>query len=597
MQALAEPRRARTVDAVHDLLRRVGDLRTDEVAARAAGTLDAEGVLAALERDRRAVRVRMAGEERWIAVEDAGRYRDALGASLPLGVPEAFLEAAVAPLDGLLLRWARTHGPFLPGAPAERWGIGQSTVAGCLRELATAGTLLHGEFRPAGVEREFVDPEVLRALRRRSLARLRREVEPVPPEALARFLPAWHGVGSRATGVERLMEVVTQLEGVALPASILERDVLAARVRDYTPRLLDELGAAGEIVWIGQGALGRDDGRVAVFRRDHVELLAAAGAGADRPDTELHDRIRRHLAERGASFFRELSLAARGANDEETLDALWDLVWSGEVTNDTFTALRALALPRSSSRRGDRPRAGRVLALGPPRAAGRWSLVAGLVGEARSPTERGHAAALGVLERHGVVTREAVLAEGIPGGFAGVYPILKAMEEAGRVRRGYFVAGLGAAQFALPGAVDRLRAEREPPPGDPPVSVLAAADPANPYGAALSWPRRDEAERAALARVPGAYVILVAGAAALYVERAGRGLVTLTPFADPDIAARALGALGALIGPGAPLRELRVERIDRVPVAESVLAPRLREAGFRPSYRSYLLRPEAAVRA
>ena len=321
--------------------------------------------------------------------------------------------------------------------------------------------LLEGAFRPGGTEHEFADPDVLRALRRRSLARLRREVEPVPADAFARFLGSWHGIGSGATGHDRLLEVVGQLEGYPMPASILERDVLAARVRDYTPRLLDELGAAGEVVWIGRGPLGRDDGRVALYRRDRAELLASAGAfeAGERPESPLHDAIRQHLERRGASFFGGLRLAIPDArNDEELLDAVWDLVWSGEVTNDTFAALRALSLPRSRSR-SSRP--GRPAGMGPPRAAGRWSLTADLIGEGRSPTERGHATALALLERHGVVTREAVLAEGLAGGFASVYAILKPMEEAGRVRRGYFVDGLGAAQFAMPGAVDRLRAERE----------------------------------------------------------------------------------------------------------------------------------------
>ena len=594
LQALAENRRAKSVDGLHDLLRRLGDLRTDELEARSVPSLDAVAGVRSLERDRRAIRIRVGGEERWIAIEDAGRYRDALGASPPPGVPDAFLERVNSAMDDLLLRWARTHTPFLADAPAARWGVSAASLNNRLRDLVAGGAILHGEFRPGGVEREFTDADVLRALRRRSLARLRREVEPVPAEALGRFLPAWQGVGSQAQGLDRLVEVVAQLEGLPIAASVLERDVLSARVRGYTPRLLDELGAAGEIVWIGRGAVGRDDGRVALYRRDRVDLLAAAGGTEERPAGPLHDRIREHLALRGASFFRELSSGPLAGGDEEMLDALWDLVWAGEVTNDTFSPLRALGLPRSSSRRVARPRPGRLTALGPPRAAGRWSLVAGLVGEERSPTERGHASAHTLLERYGVVTREAVLAEGATGGFAGVYPVLKAMEEAGRVRRGYFVAGLGAAQFAMPGAVDRLRAEREPR-DDRSAIVVAATDPANPYGAALAWPRRDDAERAALQRVPGAYVVIVDGAAALYVERGGRGLITLAAFDNAEVANAAVAALAALIGPGGPLRELSVERVDRIPVAESVAAPLLRDAGFRPSYRSYLLRQSSST--
>ena len=326
-----------------------------------------------------------------------------------------------------------------------------------------------------------------------------------------------------------------------------------------------------------------------------MELLGATGSGADgdRPGDALHDRIREHLSRRGASFFRELRTAAGDAarTDDEALDGLWDLVWAGEVTNDTFGALRALSLPRSRSRAsGTRaPRPGRLLAMGPPRAAGRWSLVADLVGEGRSPTERGHAAAVALLERHGVVTREAVIAEDPPGGFAAVYPILRAMEEAGRARRGYFVAGLGAAQFAMPGAVDRLRSERDAPEA-PRVVLLAAADPAQPYGAALAWPRRETDERFSLQRAAGAHLVMVDGAAVIYVERGGRSLVTLPPADDAETARLAIGALEQLVAPMGPFRELVVERIDREPVAASVLAEPLRATGFRPSYRGYLLR-------
>jgi ATP-dependent Lhr-like helicase len=535
------------------------------------------------------VTVRIAGEERWIAIEDVARYRDALGVSPPPGIAEAWLTATGAPLDALLLRWARSHAPFTPGAPAARWGIGGAAIEQRLRALVDAGSLLEGAFRPGGVEHEFADPDVLRSLRRRSLARLRREVEPVPVETLARFLPAWQGIGSRATGHDRLLEVVAQLEGYPIPISTLERDVLRGRVRDYTPRLLDELGAAGEVVWIGRGSLGRDDGRVALYRRERAELLASAGAfeGIDRPSSDLHDRIRTHLQRRGATFFPQLRAAVADVPEDQLLDALWDLVWAGEVTNDTFAPLRALSLPRSKSR--STRRSPRLVALGPPRAAGRWSLVADLVGEARGATERTHATAVALLERHGVVTREAVLGEGIAGGFASVYPVLRAMEEAGRVRRGYFVDGLGAAQFALPGAVDRLRAARDD--DEALVLVLAATDPAQPYGAALPWPRRTDEERLQLQRVPGAYLVLVNGAPALYVERGGRGLIGLPAFDDADVHRFALAAIPRLLTPAGPMRELRLERVDRLPVAESALADELRELGFRPSYRAWLLQP------
>jgi len=585
-QGLAGSRRARTVDGVADLLRRVGDLRTDEVAARCGSGLDAVAALAELEGSRRAVRLRIAGEERWIAIEDVARYRDAVGASPPSGVAETWLEVTDAPLEALLLRWARSHAPFTAEAPAARWGVARVTVEDRLRGLAAAGSLLEGAFRPGGTAHEFTDADVLRQLRRRSLARLRREVEPVEAEVLARFLPAWQGVGSPSGGLGRLIEVVAQLEGVPIPASVLERDVLRARVAGYTPRLLDELGAAGEVVWIGRGSLGRDDGRIALYRRDRVDLLASAGASEDRPSEPIHDAIRQHLVRRGASFFPQLRSAIREARtDDELLDAVWDLVWSGETTNDTFAALRALSLPRTRSKSAPRP--GRLVALGPPRAAGRWSLVADLVGEERMPTERGHALATALLERHGVVTREGAAAEGIVGGYASVYPVLRAMEESGGARRGYFVAGLGAAQFALPGAVDRLRAVRD---DEGAVRVMAATDPAQPYGAALAWPRPDGDERLPLQRAAGAYVVLVDGHAVLYLERGGRGLLTLPAASDVGRAARAVAALPSLVAPDGPHRELRLERVDRAPVAGSSLADALRAAGFRPSYRGWLLR-------
>jgi ATP-dependent Lhr-like helicase len=598
LQSLSGGRRPHTADGVHDLLRRVGDLRTDEVATRVTEAVDASLALAVLERERRAVRARVGGEERWIAIEDVARYRDALGVSPPPGIAEAWLTStADEPLDALLLRWGRTHAPFTAPDPAARWGISIPAVAERLDSLTTAERLVAGTFRPGGSRREFADADVLRLLRRRTLARLRREVEAVPQEALGRFLPAWQGVGSRAAGLDRLLEVIAQLEGVPIPASILERDVLGARVRDYSPGLLDELGAAGEVVWMGRGPLGRDDGRVALYRRERASLLATTGAvaqGQERPSNEIHERLREHLTRRGASFFRELrtAIGAAARNDEETLDALWDLVWGGEVTNDTFGALRALSLPRSRSRAsGTRlSRPGRLLSMGPPRAAGRWSLVAELVGEAGSPTERGHATAVALLERHGVVTREAVMAENLPGGFSAVYPIFKAMEEAGRARRGYFVAGLGAAQFALPGAVDRLRSEREIPE-ERSVVLLAAADPGQPYGSALAWPRRGEEDRASLQRVAGAYVVLVDGEAALYLDRGGRSLVTLPAGDDPEVAAAAVSALPQLIEPIGPMRELVIERVDREAVGASRIAQPLRAAGFRPAYRGYLLRP------
>jgi len=537
-------------------------------------------------------------------MEDVARYRDGIGVQEPAGVPSAFLAPAVNALEGLLARWARTHGPFLTPEPARRWGVPLQAVEDALERLLAAGTILRGEFRPGGAEREWCDPDVLRLLRRRSLARLRREVEPVDPAALARFLPDWHGVapvGSSeppfrgSAALERLATVVDQLAGLAIPASVLERDILPARIPGYQPRLLDELGSLGEVGWMGRGSLGRDDGRIALFRPGKEALRPATlPTETERPAGPRHDAIREHLARRGASFYREIYAAAGGGSDRDVLDALWDLVWAGEVTNDTFAPLRALRWKRTG--RDSRKRPGRLTALGPPEAAGRWSLVEP---PTATPTERLHAQSLALLERHGVLTREAVVGEGIEGGFSAVYPVLRALEEAGRIRRGYFVDGLGAAQFALAGALDRLRAVREPSDADPltrTAHVLAAADPANPYGAALPWPRRGEDDRRPLQRAAGAYVVLVDGEAAIYLERGGATLQVLSPADDQAIARAALRAVGLLVADGR-FRELVVTKIDGLPVAESPFRAALLEAGFVPGYRGLTLRASAVPAA
>jgi ATP-dependent Lhr-like helicase len=624
LQALAEDRQARTVDQVHDLLRRLGDLAIDEAGARTTGgRVEASLHLAELAGSRRAVRARIAGEERWIAVEDVAWYRDGVGVSAPPGVPMAFLAPAPGALDGLLARYARTHGPFLGSGPAQRWALPAGVVDDALHRLVAAGSLLAGEFRPGGAEREFCDPEVLRLLRRRSLATLRREVEPVDPVTLARFLPAWQGVapssssaagsgGSQFRGspspdrrpsppasrpspaaLERLAQVVDQLAGLPIPASVLERDVLPARVPGYQPRLLDELGAMGEVSWVGRGSLGRDDGRVVLLRPGRERLRPTGPPdGMERPASDLHERLRGHLRRRGACFYRELFTASGARGDREALDALWDLVWAGEVTNDTFAPLRALRWKRPA--KDHRPRAGRLTALGPPEAAGRWSLVADDEAAGFARTEVIHAQATALLERHGVLTREAVAGEAVDGGFSALYPVLRALEDAGRIRRGYFVDGLGAAQFALPGAVDRLRALRDQPgesAGDHGrvVHLLAAADPANPYGAALPWPRRDDADRRSLQRAAGAYVVLVDGAAVLYVDRGGTALQLLPASADPAALAAALRSLGDLAYDGR-VRELVIGKVDGEPVAGSPLREAMLAAGFVPGYRGLVLR-------
>src|SRR5215217_5356915 len=651
LQLLTPERKVRDPDGLHDALRLLGDLTVQEVAARSVDPAAAPGWLAELEASRRALRLRVGGQERWVAIEDVARLRDGLGAAPPVGVPQAFLEPVADPVGDLLARYARTHGPFQADDPARRLGLGVAVVSQTLARLEAAGRVVEGEFRPGGSGREWLDAEVLRRLRRRSLAALRREVEPVPQEAMARFLGAWQGVGPagpRSADADALFRVVEQLQGAAVPASALERQVLAARLPGYHPGLLDQLCASGEVVWAGAGALGSDDGWVSLYLAEAAPLLLPEPLPVEL--SPLAARVRDALAARGAMFFRQLSDAVGEGNDSELLLALWELVWAGQVTNDTLAPLRALVTGgsrppprrRPPSRRYARRGVPTSARAGPPAAAGRWSLTPTASGgsptpapgasapaaerrlpaqgppiregsptaegaapdvhsppshslpsqPAADPTRRLHAVAEQLLDRHGILTRGALVAERIPGGFAGVYPVLKAMEDAGRCRRGYFVDGLGGAQFAVPGAVDRLRALTDPP-SSPQTQVLAAADPANPYGAALAWPERTAAgtpgERPGHrpGRKAGAVVILVDGDLVLYVERGGRTLLTFTDH--PDRLARAADALALAVRDGA-LGRLAVEKADGGTVFDTPLARALTEAGFRPTARGLRLR-------
>ena len=577
LQGLKPERWPRDADEAHDLLARLGDLEREELAARGV----TEDWLETLVAERRACPVRISRAQRWIAAEDAGRYRDALGTTPPPGLPEAFMEPVAEPLEGLLRRWARTHVPFLAADAASRWGLPVSEVEQALRRLAARGDLVAGAFRHragAGepVEREYCHPDVLRTLRRRSLAALRREAEPVPAEVLARFLPAWHGIGSQADGTGRLLDCVVALQGLPLPASVIERDVLGIRVAGYRPSLLDELIAMGDVVWIGRGSLGPGDGRVALYLRSDTAKLAPEPG--DLLQSELSRKLRAHLEHRGASFFRELYVAAGGGDQDAVLDALWDMVWAGEVTNDTFAPLRLLG---TQSRKAAPTRRAPIVRLSQPRASGRWSLVRDLLEPSASPTERAYAQAGTLLQRHGVLTRESVVAEGWAGGFTGLYPVLRAMEEVGRIRRGYFVDGLGGSQFALPGAVDRLRAAREV---EGPLVALAATDPANPYGAALPWPPEAEGR---MARAAGAFVVVDSGELRLYLERGGRSLLT-----HGDVSTEHVRALAAAAGRAG---RIEVQKVDGTPVRQSPLARALLEAGFGQSPRGLTLWPRPAA--
>ena len=589
LQRLAPDRRARDPEGVADLVRLLGPLTTEEVAARCVPDADAGEWLDTLGRARRLVEVRMAGEERWAAVEDIGRLRDGLGVPVPPGTPDAFTDPVEDPLADLVGRFARTHGPFTTEQVADRLGLGAAVVRHTLQRLAAQGRVLDGEFRPSGSGTEWCDAEVLRRLRRRSLARLRQEIEPVEPEALGRFLGAWqHVTTSRGAlrGVDGVLAAVDQLAGCAVPASALEPLVLAARVRDYETSYLDELTASGEVLWAGHAALPGSDGWVSLHLADQAHLTLPEPAPFEH--AELHQAVLDALAPGGAWFFRQLSDAVGSTNDATLSAALWDLVWAGRVSNDTLTPLRALTRSGTATHRTRRPppRAGRPIRTGPPETAGRWALLPALDTDA---TRRAHATAERLLDRHGVVTRGAVMSERVSGGFAAVYKVLSAFEDSGRCRRGYFVAGLGAAQFGTAGAVDRLRTFAEVPPDAKPTAVaLAATDPANPYGAALPWPPGDGGHRPG--RKAGAIVVLVDGLLTLYVERGGRTLLTWTD--EPDLLGPATASLAEAARRGS-LGRMTVERADGEQLLGSGSTPlreALQAAGFVATPRGLRLR-------
>ena len=591
LQCIADGRRARTADELHDVFRKVGDLTADEVELRSEpGGRD---WLDALVAERRVIEIALGGETRYAAAEDAARYRDAFGCSLPLGLPMAFTDPVPRPLEEIVGRYARTHGPFLTADVAARFAAPSERIAGALAALEGDERLVVGEFRPEGVSREYCDVDVLRQLRRRSLAALRKEVEPVEHEAFARFLAAWHDIPARRRGMDALVETLSVLSGTALVASTIETDVLPVRIAGFRPSMLDELCTAGEVVWIGAGALGARDGRVRLCFADQLALLAPGWEQREPAEGGLQEAVRTLLAEQGASFWGQIRAVAPGAQDQELLAALWDLVWAGEVTNDSLAPLRAVlggATVRSAATRRaaygrSRPRPGRLTRIGPPAGQGRWSLVEPLLVPRPTPTEAAHAQAMQLVERYGVITREAVMAEGLVGGFSAVYGVLKVLEERGQVRRGYFVDGLGAAQFAVPGAVDRLRSARETP--DPIIRpddvsdplVLASTDPAQPYGAALAWP--DTFGRPA--RNASSLVVLRAGRPLVWFDRRGHHLVIFADaLNDPSWA----DALVTLVKSGRA-RSIEVRKIDGTGLADapqSVLEI-LRAAGFVDGYR------------
>ena len=646
LQSLDPEYQAKHTDGLHDLLLKLGDLTADEVGARSENT-EVAARISELIHSRRAVLVRIASESRYIPVEYAARYRDALGTPLPPGLAEVFLEKNDDPLRELARTYARTHGPFTTPEFSLRYGLAATSSEAIFRALHGDGKLLEGAFRPGGVHREWCDPGVLQQMRRKSLARLRREIEPAEQTTFARLMARWQGVSVRRRGFEALLDTIENLQGAALLASELEREILPARIADYRSTDLDTLMASGQVVWVGVDRIGNRDGRVALYLRESLPLLLRPKSirGEAPAYSERAAKIAEFLKEKGASFFAALQVGVGGGFPGDTREALWELVWSGEVTNDTFHPLRDLL--RSGAKNTERTRIPFGSPPGSPEfmrrfrsrnegpVQGRWSLVEE---QARpqnqadgengiSPTEWSANIAQQLLVRHGIVLRETAIAENIPRGYPTIYPALKLMEDSGWVRRGMFVAGLGAAQFAMPAAVDMLRSLRAEPE-TPEVIFLAATDPANPYGTILPWPRRDSdgspipaeeqngAEPAVsskseellpttradpntggsrtLSRTSGAGVILINGVLVAFFRRRSQEFQVFLPESEPtrsryarelarqlaDVATRRRGSkLGLLVG-----------TIDGAPAREHFLSGFLVEAGFTDSALGFQLR-------
>lgn len=565
---------ARSADALHDLLLRVGDLSADEIAGRCDDASHARDWVDSLRRERRALPVTIAGGERWIAVEDAAPVRDALGVKLPPGLPAALTASVAEPLRGLVARYAATHGPFAAASVAARFGVPERVLAPVLDALVASSRLIEGAFLPAGQGTEYCDARVLQVLRARTLAHLRSQIEPVEADAYARFLLAWQGVGEARQGQDAVLQTVRQLEGLALPVSALEEDILPARVARYSPWELDSLCASGQVEWVGIDSLAGGDGRIALFCSEDERMPAPPPGHAV---GGLASAVRDRLASRGPAFFRDL-VRDVGGYPGDLLDALWSLVWAREVTNDTLEPLRSrLRSATQTHRRGREPR--RSPASGLPGSEGRWSLRR-YPSTPRDPTAAAASLVRCLLDRYGIVLREVADSEGIAGGFTAVYPVLRAMEESGAVRRGYFVRGHGGTQFALPGADERLRSVREHD-DDAEAIVLAATDSASPWGSILPWPERQSEAAGRPQRVTGARVVLWQGGLVGWMPRSDPSLITFLPEGPTrPIAARAMAR--ALVGLAQRLRlpVLLIATIDGAPAAEGETGRAFLEAGF-----------------
>ncbi|MFF2088396.1 DEAD/DEAH box helicase [Nocardia sp. NPDC058176] len=728
LQRLTPERHARDAEGLADLLRLLGPLTPEEAAARCVprggatisaddprgadpvagnGTVDAErdgdsggadersriddsplsesdapAWFAELRDARRALEVSFAGRTWWVAVEDAARLRDALGVPLPIGVPAAFIEPVPDPLGDLVGRYARTHAPFTTADVAARFGLGTAVAVTALHRLLAEKRVVEGEFTPDTAGTEWCDAQVLRRLRRRSLAAARHEVEPVSTAAFGRFLPAWQHVGSgELRGVDGVATVVEQLAGVPIPASAWESLILPTRVRDYSPAMLDELMATGEVIWSGHGAITARDGWIALHLADQAPftlpppddidptdtqlgLLAALGAdlepwppaadqhppiNLDAPDTtppptaanERHEgrprnsariqqpddttstepkgayrsspgpnntrpkngpdtsrRLPSTLRGGGAYFFRQLADTTGLLDDKAVGEALWQLVWAGYVSGDTFAPVRALLsgtarsttahrTPRRAPRgRAYLPRPSMPTRTGPPNVTGRWSILPERV---QDNTVRAHATADQLIERYGILTRGSVQNEGVPGGFALMYRVLTEFEDRGRCRRGYFVDTLGGAQFSTTDTVDRLRSFDTDRDGSR-VGValaLASCDPANPYGAALPWPKGDVEGGHRPGRKAGALVVLVGGELVLYLERGGKTLLSFTE--DPGLRRVAADALAGLVR-DRRVDSLVIDKINGETVHGNAFVDYLVEAGFAVTPRGLRLR-------